>query len=291
MKIETLVNLTGADLLNRPYISEVVYFTDNPEKVTRGSCFFGNKKTDIQKAVKNGAYAVVTDKDTPILDSEIAWMKVEDLKKAIFNVFKYENLKHRIYLTDKISLLFIEKMSLDKRVVVLKRSKDFLKAINLNDKFLFTDEKSYKDVFPNMSELKKASLPLKQISLFKTSFKGTELNFPFVYAESFSKVYNFFEEREIKYTLDFELPRFKPVFVNYRLEEVEYGKSDRVVITGLENDEVFFDELNYIVSNTKHAKTVFINAKNKHLLKKPFNFAVMVSTPFHPKTYEEKRLF
>ena len=40
MKIETLVNLTGGELINRPYISEVVSFTQNVDEVNRGTCFF-----------------------------------------------------------------------------------------------------------------------------------------------------------------------------------------------------------------------------------------------------------
>ena len=43
MKIETLTNLIGGELINRPYISEVVHFTDNVEEVRRGSCFFAKK--------------------------------------------------------------------------------------------------------------------------------------------------------------------------------------------------------------------------------------------------------
>jgi ferrochelatase len=291
MKIETLVNLTGAELLNRPYISEVVHFTDNPEEVNRGSCFFVKKISDIPRAVKNGAYAIVSDKDLDVLDREIAWLKVDDYEKAIFNIFKYENLKHEIILCDKISLMFITAMNQDKRVVVINSPEDLFRGINLREKFIFTSNKEYKKIFANVKELKRAKLPLEMVTLFKTAYKDNILNFPFVYAKSFSKVLKFFENNNIKYTLDFEIPRFKPIFINHNFEEVEYGKSEKVVITGIENDEVFFDELNYIVENTKHAKTVFINFQNRKLLEKPFNFAVMVSTSFTPKENTQKGLF
>ena len=81
MKIETLVNLTGGELINRPFISEVVFFTDNSEEVSRGSCFFATDTYAINEAVKNGAYAIITDKELPVLDKEIAWIKVDSFKR------------------------------------------------------------------------------------------------------------------------------------------------------------------------------------------------------------------
>jgi len=52
MKIETLTNLVRGELLNRPFISEVTFFTDEVEKVSRGSCFFSNSNEEIKEAVK-----------------------------------------------------------------------------------------------------------------------------------------------------------------------------------------------------------------------------------------------
>jgi ferrochelatase len=288
MKIETLTNLIGGELINRPYISEVVHFTDNVEEVRRGSCFFAKKISDIPQAIKSGAYAIISEQNLEVLDKEIAWIIVDSFKKAIYNIFKYENLKHKIYVTDEITLMIINAMNHDKRVVVLKSERDFLKAINLTEKFLIMNEKASED-FANIEELKKRDIDLEYISIFKSRFNNTELNLPYVYKDSFAKAYDFFEKNELKYSLEFELERFKPVFVNSFLEEVEYGKSDKVVICGIKNDEVFFDELNYIIENTKHAKIIFTKSENE--LTKPFNFAVAVDYEFKPKEREEKGLF
>ena len=72
-----------------------------------------------------------------------------------------------------------------------------------------------------------------------------------------------------------------------------FGESERVVISSLKNDEIFFRELNYIVDNTKYAKTIFINQTNKEdLYKKFFNFAVLVDIEFEvPKKEEIGSLF
>jgi len=289
MKIETLTNLIGGELINRPYISEVVHFTKNVNEVSRGSCFFVTNISDIAQVIKNGAYAIISEKDIEVLDKEIAWIKVDSLKKAIFNIFKYENLQHKIYLADKITLMLIKKMNLDKRVVVLEKEEDFLKAINLTEKFLIMSENDESRVFANTSKLTSKELNINKISLFKSEFRNSEINLPYVYKKSFEKAINFFESKSIKYTLEFELDRFRPVFVNSFLEEVEYGKSDKVIITGIKNDEIFFDELNYIIDNTKHAKTIFVKSQKE--LNKAFNFAVAVDFEFVPMERKEKGLF
>jgi ferrochelatase len=289
MKIETLTNLISGELLNRPYISEVLFFTTDVDEVNRGSCFFAKKTSDITQAIKNGAYAIIIDKDVAILDKEIAWIKVDDFKKAIFNIFKYENLKNKIFVTDSITFEIIEKMNQDKRVVLLKNDEDFLKAINLREKFILTDKKEFLEIFKNSKELECGEINLKQIGLFKSKFEENEINLPFVYKEYFSKAYKFFTNNDLKFTLDFELDRFKPLFVDGLLREVKFGESERVVILNLKNDEFFFKELNYIVENTKHAKTVFINKHFKNY--DFFNYLVCVDVEFKPNVIEEKGLF
>jgi ferrochelatase len=291
MKIETLVNLIGGELINRPYISEVVHFTDNVDDVNRGSCFFAFKTSDIAQAVKQGAYAVITEEYVDILDKEIAWIKVDDFKRAIFNIFKYENLKHDIYFVDKIALMLIKALSHDKRVIALDDIEDFFKAINLREKFIFTSDEGLIKNFANVKNLEEKEIDLKQSGLFKSIYNNTEINLPFVYKRQFSKVIGFFEENSIKHSLEFELPRFKPVFIDYLNRLVDYGESDRVVISGLENDEILIDELNFIIENTKHAKTLLIDEKRKNLLTKPFNFAVMIGCDFEPAEIKEKGLF
>ena len=289
MKIETLTNLIGGELINRPYISEVVSFTDNFEEVSRGSCFFANNEDEIKEAVKNGAYAIITPTPTKIIDTEIAWIICEDFKKAIFNIFKYENLQNKIYFTDKITSMIIKKMNLEKKVVVVEREEDLLKALNFKEKYIVTSIKKFLDIFPNVEILKKKEIDLIQDGLFRSKFEGIEINLPFVYKDSFSKAINFFEKFNLKKSLEFSLDRFRPIFINYKFEEVEFGNSEKVLITGIKNDEMFFDELNYIIENTKHAKTIFVN--KKEYLNKEFNFAVLVDFEIELNKREEKRLF
>jgi len=186
----------------------------------------------------------------------------------------------------------IKKMNYDKRVIVLEKDeKSFLKAINKTEKFLITTNKNLKDIFENSKEILPGDIEIEQISLFKSKFNHTEINLPFVYKNNFAKAFNFFEKNDLKYTLEFNLDRFKPVFVNSFFEKVEYGKSDRVLVTGIKNDELFFNELNYLIENTRYAKTVIVGENNKKILKEYFNFAMLVDIDVELKQREEKGLF
>lgn len=289
MKIETLANLVKGELLNSPFISEVTSFTMDVDEVIRGSCFFVTNSEDIKYAIKNGAYAIVSKNYEKIVDNEIAWIKVDSIKNAILEIFKYESLKEKIYFCNEIEEELIEKMNLNKNVIILKNSNDLLKALNINNKFLITSNEKYKSLI-KLEELGSKDINLEYVSLFKSKYRGIEINLPFVYKEFFARVLNFFNRYNLKYTLEFELDRFKPIFVDYQFNEVEYGSSERVLISGIKNDKFLFDELNFIIDKTKHAKTIIVNENNKDLLKKGFNFAVLVDTKIELNQKEEKVL-
>ncbi|ACM93271.1 conserved hypothetical protein [Nautilia profundicola AmH] len=291
MKIETLVNLIGGELLNSPYISEVTSFTNEFEKANRGSCFFVKDSNDIEYAVKNGAYAIVSEKYENIIDNEIAWIKVDSIKQAVIDVFKYENLKTKIFFCDELTEHIIEKMNVNDNVIVLKSYEDLLRALNINNKFLITSDKKFSELFSNIEVLLSKKTDLEQLSLFKSRFQNVELNLPYVYKDEFSRALKFFEDNSLKFTLEFELERFKPVFVDYKLREVEYGESEKVLILGIKNDRFFFKELNYLIANTKHAKTLIVNEENQAVLKEGFNFAMLVDFDIDLNKEEEGSLF
>ena len=292
MKIETLVNLIGGELMNRPYISEIIHFTNKVDEVSRGSCFFALNKEDIKKAIKNGAYAIITNEDVEIIDKEIAWIKINDYKQAVFNIFRYENLKTKIFITDKITASIINAMNLEKKVIVIKDEfEDLLKSLNLKSKFIVTSNKKIKRMFLNIEEIKSKNIMLSMKSLFKSKFNNIEINLPFVYKEHFSKAINFFENNNLKYTLEFEINRFKPIFINSRFEEVEYGKSERVLITNLKKDEFLIDEINYIIKYTKHANSIIVDEEHKKYLNEKFNFAALVECEVELNKKKDKGLF
>ncbi len=291
MKIETLINLVGGELLNSPFISEVTSFTDSVDSVTRGSCFFVTDGNDIEKAVEKGAYAIVSTEYETVTDAEIAWIKVASLQKTVTDIFRYENLQTTVYYCDEITEEIISKMKADPNIIILKNHHDLLESLNLNDKYLITSKREFSEL-ANTEILLPQNINLEKRTLFISRYKTEEINLPYVYKDEFSRAVKFFEDNNLKYSLDFKIDRFKPVFIDYLFREAEYGESEKVLIKGIKNDRFFFRELNYLIENTKHAKTVIVNEESKELLKKGFNFAMLVDFDVPvSKEYAEEGLF
>jgi hypothetical protein len=63
------------------------------------------------------------------------------------------------------------------------------------------------------------------------------------------------------------------------------------LILGVENDEYLFKEINYLIENTKYAKTIVVSESNKDELNKFFNFAMLVDMEVKLKERVERKLF
>lgn len=296
MKIETLVNVLEGELLNRPFISKITSFALKTTDVTRGSLYIAFDEKSCQKAIENGAYAIVSEKYLSVTDQEIAWIKVDDIKTSLIKLLKFHSLNKTLFFSDPITLQIIKKINRDEKLKIL--DEDFLSQIieilNAEEVYMITANKSLKSEFHNVKKLKKSLLKVEKHDLFSMSVvidsSIKEIKLPFVYLESFSKAVKFFEKYALVYSLeDTQIERFTVDFVNKNLEKVEFGSSDQVVISHIKQDEYFIHELNYIIEHTKHAKTLFFNEENiRDLNQIPFNFAVLIDVTGLLKEKESK---
>ena len=85
MRLDNLINLTDGVLLNTPSINQIESFCFEPQNATRGALYFDTNRVQesIEIAIKNGAYAIIVDSDCSVSDSEIAWIKVENIQNAL----------------------------------------------------------------------------------------------------------------------------------------------------------------------------------------------------------------
>ena len=73
MKIEDILNLTEGVLTNEPKVQAIEAATVYPSKVDHGDLFISSTQEEIDKAIENGAYAIVYDnEDINKKDDEIA---------------------------------------------------------------------------------------------------------------------------------------------------------------------------------------------------------------------------
>ena len=89
MRLENIVALTYAELINSPYVSDFSSISFNANKVKRGDLFIAFEHDDIEIAIKNGAYGIMFEKPTQISDIEIAWIKVKDLYDAVHKIVRF----------------------------------------------------------------------------------------------------------------------------------------------------------------------------------------------------------
>jgi ferrochelatase len=103
MKINTIVDIFRGNLLNTPYISYINEIKIDSTLIKQGDLFVALDSKDISTAIDNNAYAVIfDDNNIQIDDDEIAWIKVKDIKKALFNylrMYLLENKKELFFIT------------------------------------------------------------------------------------------------------------------------------------------------------------------------------------------------
>ena len=283
ISLEGLINLIDGELLNSPFISQINAYSSEAKKIKRGGLFVCLDEKEIDLAVKKGAYGILVDKYVKVTDEEIAWIKVDNIEKALCKIVQYESLNSKLHFVDEITLDIVKSISKDKEILVLDGDtiKQAILILNNLDKVLFSSNETIKSSFVNVEELSSIDIKILKESLFKTEIMIQEsihkINLPAVYIDEFSKAINFFISNEFLYSLnDIKIRRFNINFVSKNLTLMDYGSTNQVIIKGLKNDKKFFDEINFIIKNA-HSNILFINSDNLPLLKtEKFNFAFLV---------------
>ena len=113
MQISSLIDIIGGRLLNQPSISFIYSFKTDPSKVKEGDLFIALKLDDIELAVKNGAFAVIIENLFPIIDKEIAWIRVDSIEKCLIQLirFKLAHFDLEAYSCDDISYDLLKSFS------------------------------------------------------------------------------------------------------------------------------------------------------------------------------------
>ena len=145
MNIQNLAGILGAKLLSEPIVSEICGFCFDERKIRAGECFFAPNLKSAKIAVNNGAYAIVGDIEP--FDSEVAFLRCNDVDTAILRLLRYEisqkNIK--IIFANKIQIALLNCLSgdfslLPKSLVhayfALKKSKQGEMIFALNDERL-----------------------------------------------------------------------------------------------------------------------------------------------------------
>lgn len=289
MLIEDIVDITEGTLLNSPFISSVGKICIDCECVKRGDLFVALNEEDIEIAIKNGAYGILTSSNQEILDKEIAWIKTDDLDRALRRLIKYffiEKEYNFILLNDLQFNIIIDNINTNKKdykhIAILNHDIRDNFNVLMDDKknIFFTKDEVFLDIL-NVSffHYNNFILPKYEIthsSIFDTKFVYNGSleyirisNLFFVY---FIKLFHFLNDFGVSIEIkDINIRNnFMPYFLDNQGNLLEFGKSSRVLIS--ENDSSLLnEEIQYLLETIKWIKlSIFIDIKNKIAIDKRY---------------------
>lgn len=280
MKITSIVDIVGGVLQNKPAISFVTQLHTKLSKINEGDLFISSNPTDIELAVKNGAFCIIYDIDVTIIDKEIAWIKVDNINNAIVKLLRFQLalLDKKIYTIDKIryELLYIlnnnnNLLLLDDDIV---SNFDKLQTIHNIDMILSFDYKFIQNIAPNYQQFKIKRYNILNLiihSVFETTFSYKEFYF---YKIRLSKIYINHLLSVLEFIGDFDLDinklkSFKymqPIFVTKYLHISEYGKSNRFIIAN-EDEEIYTQQIEFIQQYFKYVNLKIIDGSKQYIYK------------------------
>ncbi|MDB4257345.1 hypothetical protein N9818_00690 [Arcobacteraceae bacterium] len=274
MQISALTDIVEGKLLNFPSISFITQAHTNIKKVNEGDAYLAKNPTEIQNAIKQGAFAIILDFDYDIIDNEIAWIKVPSLTRAITNILRYKLLKFetKFIYVNKIffNLLNIFKTKVLSDVILIQEniSENFEILNNLeNNKLIFgTNLNLLNTISGEVMTLENKNFSINNLtshSLFETSFSHKDkffdkIKLPTLYINDLLYLLELFD-----YNLDFKrlnnFNLFKPVFVNKSKQMVPYGQTNRFILANSDDDisdmEITYLKAHYSYGTIKELDT------------------------------------
>ncbi|MDD5156980.1 hypothetical protein [Sulfurimonas sp.] len=277
MRLENFLALTNATLINEPCINSFENIIFEASKVKRGDLFFAYDSGEIELAVLNGAYGVVFDTSAKVSDSEIAWVKVDNLDVALNLLIRFKMIEKEVTVYEcneiilKLSLQIITQtnfLALSGNVRVI-----FKELWNIEDRatVLFCPTLTNKDIFVSIKELPQTivePIEIMEQTLFETSFifknifYERQLLSPF-FIPYLEELLNTLEILKIEYRVKKFVPieHFMAVFTNRNFEPKEFGTSDKVLIFE-KNSQLIHSEIKFLQKNANWAKIIYIIPKN-----------------------------
>lgn len=271
MQINSIIDIVDGQLLNSPSISFIYNIKNNAKRIIEGDLFISSKTEDINLAIQNGAFAIIVEENMPIIDNEIAWIKVKSIEDALIRLFRFKlaAVDLKVFHCDVITfdLLNLYK-SANKNIKFiehdLEKSVKIIEELHADDILFSTNKTDLDKIYPENSNFNNEySIDnLIEHSLFETTFSCNEkffskLKLPSLYIQQFLDIHNFFgddiDESKLK-----KFNHLKPIFIDKFASVLEFGKSNKFIISQ-KNYTLVEDEINYLATRYKYAKTIYIS--------------------------------
>jgi ferrochelatase len=284
MRLENVLALTHGKLLNEPVVNTFTNIVFDSKAVKRGDLFLAFNEDTIEDAIFNGAYGIVFCKPTQISDSEIAWIKVQDINEALKRLLRFRLIEKdiNVYECNEIVLKLALQVVTETNFIALNGDiKDVFKQLWEIDEqctILFCPTLTNKDIFTKTIELSENSftnINIIEQTLFETSFIYDDIFYerqqisPF-FIPYLEIVLNLFKNLKINYRLKKFTPidHFEALFINKNFELKEFGTSDKVLIFE-KNSSIVESEILFLQREATWAKIIYVMpSKEQRLIDK-----------------------
>jgi len=283
VKITSIIDIIDGKLLNSPSISFIYSFKTNVSKVKEGDLFVAYNLDDIQIAIKKGAFAIILEKIYPIIDKEIAWIRVDNLNTSLVKLIRYKLAHFNLdaFYCNDISYEFFKTLSpmSNKNINIFpKNPKNFISTLeNINDKTILVsnDNEILNKIYPNNTNFEKEDFKISNLlvhSLFEVSFTFKDKYFqrikiPSIYIKEFIRIYNFLNLTELDDSKIKNSNLFKTVFLDKTLNITEFGKSDKFLICS-KNITLAEKEVDYLINKFSYGKIIYLTSSYLDFLPK-----------------------
>lgn len=276
MQISALTDLLEGKLLNTPFISFVTQIHTQVSKINEGDAFFASNNEEIQKAIESGAFAIILEFDTKIIDKEIAWIKVDKLNSSITKILRYKLLQKNLTFThtsnilyDMLKLLKTKEFNRNSLFLSNNLKNNFELLINENNKTVYSKDIEFINLIStNIIHKKKILNSVDNLivhSLFEISFSYKDIFYDKIrlsklYLNEFIEAIDILEDEEnIKKISYFSF--MKPIFLNKSNKIINYGQSNRFILTSTK-ESISKKEIAFIKENYTYAKLVILDTDN-----------------------------
>jgi len=273
MRLENVLALTYAKLLNSPFISNFTDIVFDAKNVKRGDLFLAFDESGIEDAILNGAYGIMFSKPTQISDSEIAWIQVKSLEDALKRLLRFKLLDKnvKVYETNEIVLKLALQVTTEPTFIAIsgtiKEVAKQLWSIEDASNILFCPSLSDKDIFTKTIELSNTTynnINIIEQTLFETSFIYNDVFYERQLISPFFIPYleillQLFKNLQTDYRLRKFTPigHFEATFTNKKFEIKEFGTSDKVLIFE-KNTSLMESEVLFLQNEATWAKIIYV---------------------------------
>lgn len=267
MRINEIVEIIHGTLLNNPPLSSFENITANLARVQRGSLFIATTPESAKEAIALGAYGIVfEDGDMPMIDNEVAWIRVDLLQDAMTRYIRHKLLiqQIRVIFFEKIEFSIAQEIVVDESVALVSGGyADLLemiqnplisKIITCNPQLLEISLECIEGSYVEHKPFKLISYTLFDSKIYFDSQRYV-LPLPSLFLEQLASVITLTQSEEIAISLDHfqSIPYFRPHFIDARGNLCKFGQSGKVLIA--ERDLESFKKYSaYLLHNAKWAK-------------------------------------